>query len=295
MSTEPTLAVVVIVLVGGAALQRCLTALQHWPASIVVVGRVPAATALRARGVTVIESEASVPQRRAIGATAARAPWVSFCEDTCAPAVTWWKGFLALQDQLAYDAWSGPITIEATLPPRYLALAAHEYGEFAPGRWQRLATASGTSWRPVKRLAGLNVVYRAAALPAPAPPEGLIETELHEHLQASGRPLAIHPDLAVVYGAADPRNATVRARFTHGRVYGGGLRSRLSPALRMVAIVRCVALPAVLFWRGWAGLPHGRRGSLTTCLWLLLFASAWSTGEAFGLTTGRGDSLERWH
>lgn len=295
MNAQPSLTVVVIVLIGGAALQRCLASIQRWPVRIVVVGRIPEAAALRTQDLKVIESDASVPQRRALGAEAVNTEWLSFCEDTCEPKATWWQGFVALRSIAAHDAWSGPITIDEGLAPRFAALAAHEYGEFAPARWQRLATAPGASWRPVVRLAGLNLVYRAAALPRPAPAEGLIETELHEGLRAAERPLAMHGELAVLYHAADHRGATLRARFAHGRVYGGGLRQRRPPAALAMALLRCAALPAVLFARGWAGLPRTHRARPASLGWLAMFACAWSAGEARGLLTGRGDSLQRWH
>jgi hypothetical protein len=287
---------VVIPLIGGAALERCIAALRGTPAPIMVVGRLATglAESLRSRGLTTIDSDAPVPRRRAIGAAAADTEWISFCEDSCVIGPAWYPSFETLLPLRESDAWSGPIEIDAGLPPRCVALAALEYGEFGAGRWTRLATAPGPTWRPVRRLAGLNLLYRAAALPAPAAPEGLIETEVHERARAQGRPLALHPGLAVTYSGADLAGATLASRHAHGRIYGGGLRTRLSAFSRARALVKCTALPLVLATRGFAGLPASHRGNIVTLAWLAGFAIAWSAGEASGLLLGRGASIEAW-
>ncbi|MEO8523283.1 MAG: hypothetical protein ABI460_01055 [Caldimonas sp.] len=296
MNPPSRLTFVVIPLIGGAALERCIAALRGTPAPIMVVGRLGAGLeqSLRSRGLTTIESDAPVPRRRAIGAAAADTEWISFCEDSCVIGPTWYPSFETLLPLRESDAWSGPIEIDADLPPRCAALAALEYGEFGAGRWTRLATAPGSAWRPVRRLAGLNLLYRAAALPTPAPPEGLIETEVNERASAQGRPLAMHPGLAVTYSGADLSGASLASRHAHGRIYGGGLRARLPALSRALAVVKCAALPLVLTARGFAGLPSKHRGNIVTLAWLAGFAIAWSVGEATGLLLGRGTSIEAW-
>ena len=296
MNDGPDLTFVVIPLLGGPALERCIAALRRTPAAILVVGRMTAALSesLRSRGLTPIDSDAPVPRRRAIGAAAAGTEWISFCEDTCEIDPTWYPAFETVRALCESDAWSGPIEIEADLPQRCVALAALEYGEFGADRWARLATAPGRAWRPVRRLAGLNLLYRAAALPAPIPPEGLIETDVHERARAQGRPLAMHPGLAVKYSSTDLAAATLASRHAHGRIYGGGMRARLSALSRALALAKCTVLPLVLGARGFAGLPASHRRNLVTLAWLAGFAIAWSAGEATGLLCGRGASIEAW-
>lgn len=296
MNRERGLTVVVIPLAGTGSLQRCLLAIQRAPVTLIVVGRVQPreADSIRAMGATWIESDQPVPQRRAIGAAAARTEWIAFIEDTCEIGTAWHATYNTVCSQAASDAWGGPIDIDAGLPARCAALAAQEYGEYSHARWPRLATGPGALWRPVARLAGASLLYRAHALPSPVPAHGLIETEINERILAAGRMLALHPGLAVTYAVADRGSATWRSRFAHGRIYGGGQRLRSSPFARAAGIAKCMALPAVLVARGYAGLPGGHRHNPRTFGWLFCFALAWSAGEAVGLMFGRGSSLARW-
>jgi hypothetical protein len=296
VSDGPELTFIVIPLLGGAALERCIDALRRLPAAVLVVGRpgAPLSASILAQGLATIESDATVPQRRAIGAAAAKTEWISFCEDTCEIGPNWYATFEAVRTLPDCDAWSGPIEIEASLPPRCVALAALEYGEFAAGRWTRLAAGPGAPWRPMVRIAGLSALYRAATLPSPLPREGLIETDLNERLRAQGRCLALHPGFAVRYSGADRTGATLASRRAHGRIYGGGLRARLAGLALVAGIGKCAALPLVLAARGLAGLPSTHRRNVVTLAWLVGFAFAWSAGEAAGLARGRGASLETW-
>lgn len=286
---------VVIPLVGGAALQGSITAAPR-DATAIVVGRVPTSLAAfmqRRRGI-VVDSDEPVPRRRAIAAALAGSEWIAFSEDTCRLSPGWQASFEAVRGEARIDAWSGPIEIDPTLSARCVALAALEYGEFAPDRWQRLAIGPGTPWRPMARLAGLNLVYRAFALPAPAPPHGLIETEIYARIAAAGHHLGLHPGMAVRYEVEDRDGATVAARLAHGRIYGGGLRVRMSLPARVLAGAKCALLPAVLATRGIAGLPRQRRIDLRAWLWVVAFAIAWSAGEALGIAFGRGTSMGKW-
>lgn len=294
---KPGLTVTVIVLVGGAALQRCIERFRTMPVAIVVVGTLPgpAQTALRAQGIDVIDSSDTVPRRRAIGAARACTEWIAFCEDTCEAGASWFAAFTQASAVPRADLWSGPIELDANLPARCLALAALEYGEFGAHRWQRLAQPGGTPWRLTRRLAGLCFMVRASALPPTVPVHGLIETELQRTVQAAGGAIALHPDLAVTYFAADAAAARARTRMQHGRVYGGGLRAQLLRRLpRLFALAKCLALPAVLWARGAASLPRGRRWDPAVHAGLLALACGWSLGEALGLAAGRGKSLEAW-
>jgi hypothetical protein len=289
------LTVVVVVLAGGAALERCLAALRAMPADIVVVGRLDAAERSAAGDqIRVIDSAEPVPRRRALALAQTTTPWIAFCEDTCEPGSGWFAAFETVRALPQADAWGGPITLRDDLPARCLALGALEYGEFAPQRWPRLAAGAGPSWRPMTRLAGLNLLYRTEALAARIQPHGLVETEVHAALRASGRVIALHPGLAVRYSASDFAGARCGARLQHGRIYGGGLRTQLGALARVLALLKCVLLPAVLWSRGAAALPATRRTDWRVHGWLWLLALAWSAGEAAGIAFGRGRSLQAW-
>lgn len=296
MNPGSRLTFVVIPMVGAGALEACIATLQRTPASLVVVGRVaaPLAEAVRRAGGIAVESSEPVPRRRAIGAALVTTEWAAFCEDTCELGPAWHATFETVRHEARADAWSGPVEISPVLSPRCIALAALEYGEFGPARWERLAVGPGEAWRPMARLAGLSLLYRAAALAMPQAAEGLIETAVNARIVATGRTLGLHPGLAVRYVAEDRDSATIASRRSHGRIYGGGLAARLPLAQRALATAKCALLPMVLAARGIAGLPRSRRFDPRALCWLFAFALAWSVGEAVGICFGRGASLDAW-
>lgn len=296
MNSSPSLTFVVIPLVGGAALERCIAALHCTPAAIIVVGRIPAALAdrVRSRGGMAIDSIEPVPRRRALGAAHAHSDWIAFCEDTCEIGANWYATFESVSRAAIAGAWGGPIEICDGLSARCMALALLEYGEFAAHRRQGLGTAPGATWQPAARIAGLVPLYSTSALPWPPPAEGLIETEVNAAIAASGKPLALHGGLAVRYCADDTASATFASRYSHGRIYGGGQRASLHGLARVAALAKCLLLPLVLGARGLAGLPRARRADPRSIAWLMGFALAWSVGEAVGLVFGRGASLAAW-
>lgn len=176
------------------------------------------------------------------------------------------------------------------LPPRCMALACLEYGAFTPGRD---AAGIAPSVVAADRIAGLALLYRRASLPPSAGSE-LIETEVNAAILAGGGRLLMHPGLAVEYRGVDLDSATLASRFNHGRIYGGGQRTRLRPLQLAVALLKCIALPAVMYVRALRGLPERCRRPLTTRSWILALGTAWSAGELAGLLVGRGRSVERW-
>ena len=289
----PSLAFVVIALRGGAALQRCLRSIAAIPARRVVVAAREQVDAPLPGGTHFIECDEPVPVRRALGVAQADTDWVAIIEDTCEPAASWYAAFQEAARSADAGAWGGPIRIDHGLAPRYLALAAVEYGEFAPERWQRLIRAEKLGHARVARLAGLCVVYRRARLAALGKLESLIETETQLALQEAGAFLGLHPGLEVTYLAADDYGARCASRYRHGRIYGGGQRARLTPRARAWAIARCPALPPVLTLRALPALT-GPRARWRAVLWVVAFATAWAAGECAGLLRGRGASLEAW-
>lgn len=295
---KPSLTIVVIPLQGGLALERSLRSLGHVPAHCIVVGAPTKelVKTLDLKGVEVIRSSASVPRRRALGVQAARTDWVAIIEDTCEITESWYPAFVDLSGGTQGDAWGGTVDIEHDLPPRCLALACLEYGQFTTHRWHLLATAGARSpWRAVSRLAGLNLVYRRASLRENIPESGLIETELHEHFLQTGNPLLLHPGLSVRYFAADYASATLRSRYAHGRIYGSGQRQRCSFSARFLHAAKCALLPLVLAARAAPSVPRSYRQKCAAAMWLIVLAGAWSLGECVGLLRGRGDSLRAWH
>jgi hypothetical protein len=292
-----SLTVIVISLVGGAALERCLRAVARIPARRIVMLRsdTPGVVSHARPEFEWQVVNGSVPEKRARGLEAATTEWVAIIEDTCEPAPTWHEAMIAVATAPQGVAWSGPVEISRYLAPRFMALACVEYAEFARANWTRLTIAqtAGAAWRMV-RIPGLNLVYRRSAIDVRDLADGLVESDFHDEIQRRGGALCLHPDLAVTYFAPDHRNAAVRARFVHGRIYGGGVAQRISAGARLAGALKCVALPAVLTLRALRGLPSPYRRRTTAFAWIIAFSCAWASGECIGLLAGRGDAALDW-
>ena len=292
-----SLTLIVIALVGGDALQRCVSSAARIPARRMVIARpdvVEQSAGLWPQFEWLAATE-SVPLRRARGLAAATTDWVALIEDTCELTQTWAAALREIAQARSGAAWSGPVMISPDMAPRFVALACTEYGEFAPDHWARLATApTAQPSREMSRIPGLSLVYRRSALAKCALHDGVIESDLHTELARHGESLWMHPGLAVRYGAADWRNATVLARFAHGRIYGGGLASRSSVATRLLGALKCLALPCVLPLRALRGLPDRHRHRPAALGWIFAFSCAWAAGECLGLLAGRGKAVQSW-
>lgn len=291
-----SLTIVVVVLVGGDALERCLRSTAGIPARRIVIGPRHMTGVVQSNTVDIecLESGAPVPARRAMGVAAASTEWVAIVEDTCEMSTTWHEAFVQVAVAAPGPAWAGPIRLAPELAPRFMALACTEYGEFTPDNWRRLARAavSGGSWR-MTRIPGICLTYRRAAISHLLAGE-LVEPDLHAELEARGSAIHLHPGLEVTYCAGDARNATAGARFAHGRIYGGGLARRSSRVARLVGAMKCLALPPLMLARAARGLPDGYGRRATALAWMCCFAGAWSAGELTGLLTGRTPHLRAW-
>ena len=287
-----TLAIVVIPLLGGDALNRTLRSIQAIGApSFVIGGQAPPPVPGKGAAPTFIASDLSVPERRAIGVAVSGTEWVALIEDTCDVGVGW---MLACAEIAAADdvaAAGGPVTILPSLPPRCMALACLEYAAYAPAGQ---GPGNAPQVTAAQRIAGLALLYRRSALPPLEPGKGLIESEVNEAIRSRGGRLLMHPGLAVEYRSADADSATLGSRFNHGRIYGGGLRGRLGLLQRGLAALKCLALPLVMVARAMPGLPAACRSRTATRFWILALSAAWSAGEAVGVLAGRGRSLARW-
>lgn len=287
--TSPMLSFVVIPLLGGEGLERTLRSIGRTAAPCLVVGRAAPPDSLDGGPATdFIASDLPVPERRAIGIAATTTPWVALLEDTCDLSADWAAACIALARDEAVSAAGGEVSVDPGLPSRCVALGCLEYAAFAP---TRDLSADGEL---TERIAGLALLYKRAALPKLAAGQGLIESEINDLIRRRGGRMVRHPGLMVVYRGADFKSATLSSRFSHGRIYGGGLHQRLGAAQRVVAALKCLALPAVMFARATRGLPTACRRPWATRLWIVALSLAWSAGEGVGVLAGRGQSLARW-
>jgi hypothetical protein len=290
---EGSVSIVVVSLLGGETLERCLRALEKIDCPFMVVsdGPAPHTGPSASARITHLRTDVSVPRKRHLGVSATRSEWVALLEDTCEISGSWLAAVKEIARRSDLAAVGGPVVIDTALSPRTMALACMEYGEFAPECATEVAQAR---LQPAARIAGLNLLYRRDALPPLAPGEGLIETEVNAAIREKGGRIAVHPALRVTYCAEDHASATLCSRYVHGRIYGGGQRAQCSIPARVLAIAKCAALPLLLFARAAGALPPAYRRRFRAWGWTLAFALAWSAGEGVGLALGRGDSLEAW-
>ena len=287
-----TLAFVVIPLLGGDALDRTLRSVQALGAPCFVIGGLaPPAPSGTGAAPIFIASDLPVPERRAIGVAVSGTEWVALIEDTCDLGAGWLSACAEIAGADDVAAAGGPVTIVPGLPPRCMALACMEYAAYAPTGQNRGKALDAMT---THRIAGLALLYRRSSLPALGSGKGLIESEVNEVIRSEGGRLLMHPGLAVEYRSADADSATLASRFSHGRIYGGGQRTRLGLLQRGLGALKCIALPAVMYVRAMRGLPAACRSRQATRVWILGLSVAWSAGELVGMLAGRGRSLARW-
>lgn len=272
------LTVVVISLVGGAALATCLTALAHQAARTMVVGRGAPDWAEGA--------ETSVPALRMAALKAAQTPYVAFIEDTAVPGPSWRQGLTLALAADGVGAVAGPITISPRLSARCRALGLSEYARFQPTDSEQAPALPGLAF----------AVARDAVLPLlEDETEGLVEDDLLRRLAEAGQSVRTSKAMAVCYAADHPQGARLRTRFQHGRLFAGRRFPRALLGRRLGYAAGTVLLPAVMVRRALQGHPKALRVWPGVVLWLCLFGLAWSAGEFTGyLSGGVGDAAENW-
>ena len=284
---DKVLSVVVAPLIGGASLAQCLAALCLQPArEILVVARemceVP-------DGVRIIlaPSQATMPERRAIGLEAATGPLVAFLEDTCIPSADWAAAISAVFADRGVMAAGGPVKIARTLTPRLRALAISEYSRHSGDR--------GRPMHEVDTLAGANFALRRDALAWHDLPKGLVDNFIFEAVRSAGGRIMFHPEASVTYSAGPPQQAQLSTRFHHGRIYGGLLTAQRPLASRILLASTAVAAPLVLLGRNLQDAGPQLLRSPATLGWTLLMHCAWGCGEIMGKLTGKvGASFKGW-
>ena len=291
-----SLAIVIVSLVGGEALKRTLSSIASIDAPRVIIGgsTLPPGSSAQAGAVKFVCTDLPVPLKRAMGLALTDSEWVAFLEDTCDVGPGWHDAIQEIAAEGRFVGAGGPVMIADDLPPRCMALACLEYAAFAPRRARPHDVAAPPAPVVAGRLAGVNLLYRRSAMPALNAATGLIESELNELIQQRGGKLVQHPNLAVTYREADLASATLSSRFSHGRIYGGGQRHRSSAPRRAVALVKCLALPVVMYARASPAIPRNYSGSWRARAWIAVLSLAWSCGEFAGFLAGRGASLARW-
>jgi hypothetical protein len=222
-----------------------------------------------------------VPELWAEGYRRSRGRIVAFTTAQCLVSETWAPALIEAIESGAAGA-GGPFALAGGTGPLDWAVFYLRYSAFTPE-----ALGSG---RIAGEIAGDNAAYRRDALDRHAATfeRGFWEVDFHGRVRKDGGYLAAVPRAVVGYGGSPPLAALVRHRFAHGRHFGAGRAEKLGKARLVLA---APAVPCVLAARAGRRVVRGhadRWRFLAALPWLLLLASAWAAGEAWGALTGRG-------
>ncbi|MCO4771643.1 MAG: hypothetical protein KDA24_16540 [Deltaproteobacteria bacterium] len=202
-------------------------------------------------------------------------------EDTVRPAGGWLDAAqVALQNE-SLAAASGPVRCAPTLGARGRAWALHEYGP---------AIGAGTGERDT--LPGhLLLLRREPVLAALGASDGLREDVIFPALRESGWRCQLLHGLAGEIVATDPRGASMRGQFGHGRGWSARESSR-SGWTRRQRVLRLAAWPAVAAMHA----SRSMHGPLSPGIVMQIGAlsAAWALGEGVGAVLGAGASEDHW-
>jgi len=291
---EPELSVVVASVNGFPYLGACLDALTvRCPeAEIVVADATDEETRRQVRerwpDVRLVSFDAprTIPELRAAGIGAARAPYVALIEDHCVVREGWAARILA-EHRAGRSVVGGPIRNAATRRLRDWAAFLCEYSEHME------PIPEG----PARALPGMNVSYDRRALEAMAEllRAGRWETWLHEHLRRSGFELWADPDLAIEHDKDFDFREFVAQRYHYARSYAGMRNAELGWKRPLYALGSPLLVPLVYSRIARNVLRRRRhRGTLLAATPLVLaYLSVWAFGEAVGYAFGGGRSLLR--
>jgi hypothetical protein len=272
-------------------LDRCLSALrERCPhAEVVVADRTGPETRTRISEcwprvrIISFDEPRSIPELRAAGIAAARAPRVAVIEDHCLVHNGWADAVLAAHAE-GRTVVGGPIRNAAAERVRDWAAFFCEYSEHMEPL-QRGAAGS---------LPGMNVSYDRTALAAMAEllAEGRWESWLHPHLQKQGFTLWVEPEMLIEHAKGFGIREFVSQRYHYARAHAGALNDVLGRK-RLLYLGGSPLLVPLLYFRIARNVLRKRRHRLrflaATPL-LLVYLVAWAAGEAVGHALGCGRS-----
>lgn len=285
---------------GGPALQSCIDSILRTGLGCIVIadGRTIAGEVsklVNEHKLYLIRTDScSVPEKRAIAVSAAKTEWIALVEDTCAVSDTWRSGCEEIMACKKAHAGSGPVFLGRSLSAPARALYCSDYSNFLASVSEQKTGNLKTEMLQSDTLPGVNLLYRCDTVKRYITNEGLIESEVNRRMSKDGYKLYIHKDLTVILLHADDNSLKLRSRFLHGRLYGGLRAREMTIGQRILRIMSCVLLPAILSYRSLRSLARDRRKIAATALYIVAFETAWSCGEFTGYLLGCGKSLEHW-
>ena len=292
MTPGPQLSVVVASVNGLPYLERCLEALaEHAPRSEVVVADwtdAPTRALVGERWPDVrllsFEEPMAVPELRAAGIAAARAPYVAVIEDHCLVAGEWESAVLRAHSA-GHEVVGGEIRNARTARVRDWAAFYCEYSE----HMDPLPTGAAAS------VPGMNVSYgrRAIAAMEPLLAEGRWETSLHPHLHAEGFSFHVEPGMVLYHDKDFGIREFSSQRWHYARSHAGMRNAELG-SRRWVYAAGSPLIAPLMLWRisrNVARKPRHRRQFAEAAPLMLGYLCVWAAGEAVGYVFGGGRSL----
>lgn len=278
------LTVIIVALVGGEALARCVEAARSQAPALLIIQR--GGTITDASGRVVGRADRlDIPSKRRRAVELATTGLVALVEDTVIAAPGWANAAVENLGGERAAGCGGPVRISAGLPASTRALAISEYGSFSDRK------AAGETLT----LPGCNFAFRRdALLKTMKGSEGLVDQIVFRELRKDGR-VVWSSDMAVTYAHAYPEGARLRTRFDHGRIYGSAEAEHAELAGRIGRAGKAFLLPLVLTLRSLKTATAAERRSLPTLGWLALQHTAWAAGEFAGALAGPSHKgLEHW-
>ena len=290
--TGPELSVVVASVNGFPYIGRCLDALAavEPPAEVIVADATDDETRRRLREgwpsvrLLTFDGPRTIPELRAAGIFAARAPCVAVIEDHCNVTPDWMAAALTAH-RMGREVVGGPVRNVATRRVRDWAAFFCEYSAFLE------PLAEG----PVRDLTGMNVSYdrKAIAVVEDLLRKGRWETWLHARLRERGFALYCAPAMVIEHEQDYGISEFLAQRWHYSRAYAG-MRNDELDAKRWLYALGAPFLPPVLYWRmarNVFGRHRLRREFLLATPLVLVYTVAWAMGEAVGYAFGGGRSL----
>jgi len=292
--SEPELSVVVASVNGLPYVEACLEALERHAAGceIIVADWTDAETRtlIERRWPSVIvlsfEEPTTVPELRAAGIFAAKAPAVAVIEDHCNVTPRWAELIIAAH-QAGHAVVGGPVRNVMTRRIRDWAAFLCEYSNYLE------PFPAG----PVRDLPGMNVSYDRQALAAidDLLREGHWESWLHPRLLERGFELYSVPDATIEHAKDFGFREFVSQRYHYARSFAG-TRNRQLGAKRAIYALGTPLLVPLTIWRIGRNVAGRRQfvGRYVLSLPLItLYAMVWAVGETVGYAAGGGRSLLR--
>lgn len=290
--SDPDLSVVVASVNGMPYLGWCLNALtDRCPeAEVVVADWTDEATRREVRerwpGVRLLsfDEPAAVPELRAAGIAAARAPYVALIEDHCVVAPGWSRAILDAH-AAGHPVVGGAVVNAMTERSRDWAAFLCEYSN----------VMEPVPEGPVDGLPGMNVSYDRSAIAAMAQllAEGRWESWLHPHLQREGFELWSDPRIELEHAKDFGFREFVSQRYHYARSHAG----MRNPELGAKRVLYTAGSPAIvpMFFRRIAGDVR-RKGThraefRRAAPLILLYLCVWALGEGIGYAAGGGRSI----